>query len=433
MYKNLVDLIKSKKAIVSVIGLGYVGLPLALEIARGGFKIYGIDIDSVKVSNLKKSKSYIDDINDKDILTAIHSRLFIPVDNYEPIKESDIIIICLPTPLNKNKQPDLSCVQKAAEEISKKIKEGQLIILKSTTYPGTTEEVVLPVLQKKDFRVGINFFLAFSPERIDPGNKEFKTKNTPKIVGGVTKRCTDLAKMFFGSFIDSIVPVSSAKAAEMTKLLENIFRLVNISMINEIALLCDRMGIDIWEVIEAAKTKPYGFMPFYPGPGIGGHCIPVDPAYLSWKAHEYDFSTRFIDLAAEINDFMPQHTVNLIARALNKNNKSINGSKILLLGVSYKKNIKDTRESPTFPIFKQLINEGGKVIFSDPFINNIDIGGKTIKSKKITDKLLKEMDCVVVVTNHSCWNYEDIAKKSKLIVDTRNAVSNKKFKNIIKL
>jgi len=406
--QELKQRIQSKKAVVAVIGLGYVGLPLAHEIKKAGFEVIGIDIKKIKDKIIKTTTSY------------------------DELKKADIIIICLPTPLTKHKEPDMRYIKAGLREIKKRLQKDQLIILESTTYPGTTEELLLPKLESAGLKVGKDFYLGYSPERIDPGNKKFNIKNTAKLVSGATKNCTNLTKLFYEQFIDQVVPVSSPRSAEMAKLLENIFRIVNISMINELAMLCGKMDIDIWEVIEAAKTKPFGFMPFYPGPGVGGHCIGVDPFYLSWKAKEYGFFTRFIELSGEINELMPHYVVTKIIWALNNQKKPIKNSKILVFGVSYKKDIGDIRESPAIKIIWDLARKGAKISYHDPHVPEIKINNKKYKSIKLTSQIFKNTDCLLILTDHSGYDYEDLAKKAKLVIDTKNIVK-AKLRNVYKL
>ena len=442
---DLKNLIRTKKTKVAVIGLGYVGLPTAVEIAGAGYKVFGIDIKKQRVNSVNKGKSYILDVSSKVLKRVIKSKKLKAFNNYLPLKNANIVLICVPTPLDKNKVPDVSYIRSTTEEIAKYLHRGQLIILESSTYPGTTREIILPELEKpirqaqgKRLKVGRDFYLAFSPERIDPGNKEYKLKNVPRVVGGITKKCTKLATEFYRTFISGqVMSLSSAEAAEMTKLLENTFRLVNISMINELALLCGKMGIDIWEVIEGAKTKPYGFMPFYPSPKLGGHCIPLDPFYLSYKAKEYNFWTRFIELAGEINNQMPHVVVTMVIWALNSlnpklkmNPKPISGSKILVWGVSYKKDIGDTRESAAFDIIPDLLRKGAKIDYFDPFVKEFKVDNKTLKSIRYTPQFLKNYDLVLILTDHSGFDYNKLAKNSKLVVDTRNAIKSRKYKNV---
>lgn len=427
--KKLENLIKQKRAKVAIIGLGYVGLPHAVEIAKAGFRVCGLDIQKKRVDSVNKGKSYIRDVKDKDLKDVIQKNNLIATTDYSILKDSDVIIICVPTPLDKYKIPDISYIKNSANEIKERLKKGQLIILESTTYPGTTEEVLLPIFESKKMKVGADFYLAFAPERIDPGNKMPLSK-IPKVVGGITKNCTKIASLFYSQFLEKVHPVSSAKVAEMTKILENTYRLINISAINELSLLCGKMGIDIWEVIEAAKTKSYGFHPFYPSPKIGGHCIPLDPFYLSWKAREYNFWARFIELAGEINEQMPHYVVVRITSVLNKNKKPINGAKILIWGVAYKKDIDDPRESAAYDIIKELLRKKAKVDYFDPYIKEFDLGRKKLKSIKYSISNIRKYDLIIILTDHSGFDYEELAKNAKLIIDTRNAIKSRKYKNV---
>lgn len=430
-YMNLETLIKNKKAKVAVIGLGYVGLPTAVELAKTGFPVFGIDIKKERVNKVNNGKSYISDVPSRDLNKVIKTKKLKAFNSHQPLKKSNIVLICVPTPLDKNKVPDISYMVSTAEEIANYLHKNQLVILESSTYPGTTREVILPRLEKTKLKVGRDFFLAYSPERIDPGNKEYKLKDVSRVVGGITKNCTQLATEFYRSFINAQVsPVSSSEAAEMTKILENTFRLVNISMINELALLCGKMGIDIWEVIEAAKTKPYGFFPFYPSPKIGGHCIPLDPFYLSWKAKNYNFWTRFIELAGEINEQMPHYVVTRVNYVLNQEKKPVKDSKILVWGLSYKKDIGDVRESAASDVIFDLLRKGAKVDYFDPYVKEFKVDNKTLKSIRYSPTELKNYDLVLILTDHSGFNYDEVAKKSKLVVDTRNAIKSRKYKNV---
>jgi len=443
---NLKNLIKNKKAKVAIIGMGYVGVPHAVLIARAGFFVSGIDIQKKRVNNLNKGKSYIGDVSDEDLREIIKNKKFKAFNSFESLKAADIVTICVPTPLDKHKIPDISYIRKSTEEIKKRLHKNQLVILESTTYPGTTKEVILSLLEETGLKAGKDFHLAFAPERIDPGNK-MPLSEIPKVVGGITKECTKLATEFYRSFIQAkIIPVSSTGVAEMSKILENIFRLVNISMINELALLCGRMGIDIWEVIEAAKTKPYGFMPFYPSPKVGGHCIPLDPFYLGYKAKEYNFWLRFIELAGELNEQMPHYVMTKVIWVLNLKGKPMRGSKVLVWGVSYKKDIGDTRESAAFDIIADLARKGAKVDYFDPYVPKFEVKHRilkksiALKSVKYSPKNLKKYDLVLILTDHSDstsspqagFNYDEIAKNSKLVVDTRNAIKSRKYKNVIR-
>lgn len=412
--------IKEKKAKIAVIGLGYVGLPLAVEFAKAGFKVSGIDLNKDKVSIINDGKNYIQDVNEKELSEVVKTGYLSAHDDFSILSNIDAVSICVPTPLRKTKDPDISYIVEVTKEIKKYLHKGQLIVLESTTYPGTTDEVILSELQATDLNVGEDFFLAFSPERIDPGNKTYKTENTPKIIGGVTQKCTSTARLLYEHIIDTIVPVSSTKSAEMVKLLENTFRAVNIGMVNEIALMCDRLDINVWEVIEAAATKPFGFMPFYPGPGLGGHCIPVDPHYLAWKLKTVNYKARFIDLAEEINATMPSYVVSKISDALNNHQKSVKNSSILILGIAYKKDINDIRESPALDIIKFLVQKEAKVFYNDPYVHYLE-GYDDVKKIELEDGILQQMDCILIATDHSNYDFEWIVKNSTLVVDTRNA------------
>lgn len=431
---ELLKKIKNKEAKIAVIGLGYVGLPLAIEKAKAGFTVIGIERKKERVDKVNQGENYIPDVLDLDLENVVKNGFLKATQEFNVINDVDVIAICVPTPLDKNKNPVTKYIENVVDNSLPYVKRGQLFILESTTYPGTTEEVILPRIEKKGFEVGQDFFLAYSPERIDPGNKEYKTGNTPKVVGGVTPQCTKIAKSLYEQVISGeVFPVSSPKVAEMTKLLENIFRVVNVSLVNELALLCDKMKIDIWEVIEAAKTKPFGYMPFYPGPGLGGHCIPIDPFYLSWKAQEHDFTTRFIELAGEINDGMPDYVVSHISELLNTKSKCINGSKILLLGMAYKKDVDDLRESPAVKIANRLIDRGAELTYHDPYINNVSLDKKELKNQELSGQLISSQDLVVITTAHSGVDYETIVENAKLIFDTRNALKDFDESHIHKL
>jgi UDP-N-acetyl-D-glucosamine dehydrogenase len=424
-YKRLKDLINAKKLVAGVIGLGYVGLPLAMLISRKGFKVFGFDIDKEKILSLKNKKSYISHIPSEKIKEL---KNFYPTNDFSKLKNCDVIIICVPTPTTESNEPDLTPVINTSETIAKYLRKGQIVILESTTYPTTTRNVVKPILEKSGLKCGKDFYLAFSPEREDPGRKDYNTETIPKVVGGVDKISGELAGLFYSQVVKKVVPVSSAEVAEATKMLENTFRAVNIALVNELKMLFDRMGINIWEVIEASKTKPFGFMPFYPGPGFGGHCIPIDPFYLSYIAKKYDFPTRFIELAGQINVRMPEYVVEKVVDALNSKKKTINGAKILVLGLSYKKDIGDPRESPSFKIIELLEQKGAYVDYNDPYIPVAPKMRKFKVEKKsvcLTPKNIKRYDCVVIVTDHSSYDYEMILKNSKLIVDTRNVIKKK--------
>lgn len=425
--------IQNHKAKIGIIGLGYVGLPLAVEFADAGFSVTGFDVDPKKTKAINTGRSYILDIPQSRLAAAAKSKHLNATTDFGNLSKMDVIIICVPTPLRKTKDPDMSYIVAAVEKVRATLRKGQLIILESTTYPGTTRELVKQALEEKGFKVGSDFHLAFSPERVDPGNKSFGVKNTPKVVGGVTPRCTELAAALYGAIVSRVIPVSSPEAAEMIKLLENTFRAVNIGLVNEVALMCDRLGLDVWEIIDAAATKPFGFMPFYPGPGLGGHCIPLDPLYLSWKLKSLNFYSRFIDLASEINSNMPEHLVRKISESLNKFGKSIKGSKILVVGVAYKKDVNDTRESPALDVIELLEKRGGHVAYHDPFVPTLQVGPATFKSMALRPAILKKQDCVVITTNHSQLDVALLTQHSKLIVDSRNATKGVKSPKIVKL
>ena len=432
MISALLKKIKDKKINIGIIGLGYVGLPLAVEFARAGFKVCGIDINESRVDKINKGINYIPDVDTvlfKKLLADNRLKAF---SDYSCLKDTQAISICVPTPLIKTKEPDMSYILEATGQMLKYLKPGNIIVLESTSYPGTTEEIILPLLEKKGFKAGKDIFIAFSPERVDPGNKAYKTTNTPKIVGGVTPNCLKVVKALYGEAIDTVVPVSSSKSAEMVKLLENTFRAVNIGLVNEIAVMCDRLGIDVWEIIEAASTKPFGFMPFYPGPGLGGHCIPVDPHYLLWKLKTLDYKARFIELADDINAHMPHYIVTKISDTLNNMGKTIKNSNILILGMAYKRDTDDVRESPAFAIIDLLLKKGARVVCNDPFLNsNWKYTG--VKNAKLTVPLLKKAACAVICTDHSSYDYKKIVKNSKLVIDTRNATKGIKSPRIVKL
>ena len=422
MVKNaLLRKLNDRTAVIGIMGLGYVGLPLMLRFAEVGYRVIGIDTDAVKVARLQKGRSYIEHISDALIAKA-RATGFEATTDFALSKQADALLICVPTPLNRFREPDLSFVTGTMDSLVPHLRRGQLVCLESTTYPGTTEEELKPRIESRNLKVGTDIFLCFSPEREDPGNREFVTRTIPKICGGVTAACLEVGLAVYGQIIDKVIPVSSTRAAEMTKLLENIYRCVNIALVNELKMLCLRMGIDIWEVIHAASTKPYGFQPFYPGPGLGGHCIPIDPFYLSWKAKEWDFRTRFIELAGEINTAMPTHICTAIANALNSQRKAINGSKIMVLGAAYKKDIDDLRESPSLTIIELLRKAGADVSYNDPYIPVIGRGRHYDLEMQSTGlEQMGKFDCVVIVTDHSEYDYASIVRESQLVVDTRNA------------
>jgi len=419
---TLKDKIEKHTATAAVIGLGYVGLPLALEMVHAGFTVIGIDIDKKKVGSLEQGKSYILDVPENILKNALREKKFYPTNDFVMLRKADTISICVPTPLGKSRDPDISFILSATEEIKKHLRPDQLIVLESTTYPGTTEELILPELESTGLKVGKDFFLAFSPERIDPGNKVFTTRNTPKVVGGVTSRCKELAQAFYLQFMDRVVPVSSPKCAEMVKLLENTFRSINIGMVNEMALMCDLLGgVDIYEVIDAAATKPFGFIPFYPGPGLGGHCIPIDPHYLAWKLKALNFQARFIALASEINGMMPSVVSGLVTEALNRLEKSVRGANILILGAAYKKGVNDCRESPAIDVMRILNEKGAYISYNDPLVPKIDLGTRSLQSVELSPSLIATQDCLVILTDHDSYNYREILRAAKIVVDTRNA------------
>jgi UDP-N-acetyl-D-glucosamine dehydrogenase len=422
--------ILNRSAKLGVLGLGYVGLPLAVEMAKSDFHVTGIDIDGRRVDSVNEGVSYVSDVPNEALRAALAVGRIRATQSFAAVESVDTVSICVPTPLRKTKDPDLSYIIASAEAVHNHLRPGQLIILESTTYPGTTREVVLPILGKSGLQVGRDFFLAFSPERVDPGNKTYKTGNIPKVIGGITPRCTELATLLYQNFVERVVPVSSSESAEMVKLLENTFRSVNIALANEMARMCRKFGINVWEVIEAAKTKPFGFMPFYPGPGLGGHCIPVDPYYLTWKAKMNGFEPQLIEMAAIINSRMPEFTVSRIADGLNKQKKSLNGSRVLAVGITYKKDVSDTRESPALEVLKGLLEQGATVFYTDPFVPKIEIIGEIFESVSVTTHLLASMDCVVVLTDHSNFNYEMIAMESRLVLDCRNALKDFPRENV---
>lgn len=419
---DLEQRLEKRTAKIGIIGLGYVGLPLAVEYADAGFTVVGIDIDGRKVSRINFGENYISDVDDETLRKAVKNGKLSATTTYDLIPELDAIYICVPTPFNVNKDPDISYIIDSAEGVAKGLHKDQVVILKSTTFPETTEKEVLPILEKSGLKVGKDFYLAFSPERIDPGRKDFTTKNTPVVVGGVTEKCTKMAKLVIEQIIPHVHVVSNPRVAEMEKLLENIFRSVNIALVNEMARLCDRMGgIDIWEVVEAAATKPFGYMPFYPGPGIGGHCILVDPYYLAWKAREYDFHTSFIELAAKTNEDMPFYVAGLIRKALSNVEVAFKNANILILGISFKANIDDIRNSPALKVVELLLQRGAKtIIYNDPYVPEVKIDGKVFQSHELTAELLQKQDVVVVTTNHSDYDAKFIVENSKIVVDTRN-------------
>lgn len=431
--RNLEQKLRNKTAVIGIIGLGYIGLPLALAFSEAGFRVLGFDIKQKKVDLVNQGQSYIVDISGNRILSVVANNLLEATTDKSRLKEVDAICICVPTPLTKTKKPNLSYVIHESEEISKHLKPEQIVILESTTYPGTTREVVLPILERSGLQGGSDFYLAYSPERIDPGNKHYNVRNTPKLVGGLNSESTKLAELLYRHVSESVIPVFSPEVAEMAKEFENVFRIVNIALTNELAQLCERMDISVWEVIDAASTKPFGYMPFYPGLGVGGHCIPIDPHYLANKAREYDFHTRFIELAAEINEQMPYYVGSRIMEALATRGKSLNGAKVLVLGVAYKKDVEDTRESPSIKLIQHLLERGAQVSYNDPYVPEIQLPQATLTSVETNEECLSSMDCVVIATNHSCYTLEEIIAWSPLVFDTRGVTKGLKDENIIRL
>jgi UDP-N-acetyl-D-glucosamine dehydrogenase len=430
MKNDLISLITNKKAHIGVIGLGYVGLPLLVEFTSRGFTGTGFEVDEAKAKQINEGTSYIGDVASAKVKEVVDAKLLRATTNFDQLSECDAIIICVPTPLRKTKEPDVSYILAAAEQIAKRLRRGHMIILESTTYPGTTDEVLLPMFEEKGLKLDEDFLLAFSPERVDPGNPQFQTHNIPKVVGGVTEDSTTAAAHLYAQIVNDVYAVSSARVAEAAKLLENTFRAVNIGMANEMARLCYALNIDTWEVIRAAATKPFGFMPFYPGPGIGGHCIPLDPHYLSWKARQHGFDSRFISLAEEVNSRMPEHVVQLVADGLNDESKAMKGSNVLLLGVAYKKDINDVRESPALSIIDRLRAKGANVRYHDPFVSELrfddahtDSTGEPLSSVPLTSDELQAADCVIIVTDHSDIDYKHVCSQVPLIIDTRNALN----------
>jgi UDP-N-acetyl-D-glucosamine dehydrogenase len=429
---ELLKKIESKQAKLGVIGLGYVGLPLAVEFARAGFEVVGYDVDAGRVAELKAGRSYIPDVSSAHLAEVVKNGKFTATTDAKALSVVDIIDICVPTPLRKTKDPDMTYVVQAVDATAAILKKGQLIILESTTYPGTTVEVVQPALAAKGFKPGVDFYLAFSPERVDPGNPQYQTRNIPKVVGGINEDSTRAAVAFYSQVMDSVVPVSSPSVAEMVKLLENTFRAVNIGLVNELAMMCHRMNLDVWEVIDAAKTKPFGFMPFYPGPGLGGHCIPIDPHYLSWKARQYNFEARFIDLAGNINSAMPEFVVQRIIDALNAQKRPLNGSRIHIIGVAYKRDVNDLRESPALEVIELLAHRGATITYTDPYVPEFKHAGLDLKSVDEKD-MHKGADCGVIITDHKVFDYKAMVERFPLLVDTRNALKGVKSDKIFRL
>lgn len=425
--------LKDGSARVGVVGLGYVGLPLVVELCAAGYEVYGIDVDSRKVDSLKLGKSYITDVDDQELGPIIESGQFTPTTDFAIAGQLDAISVCVPTPLRKTKDPDISFVKSATEAVAKHLTADTLIVLESTTYPGTTEELMLPLLEAAGFEVGKDLFLAYSPERVDPGNPTYQTRNTPKVIGGVTATCTEFARAYYSGVVDTIHTVGSAREAEMVKLLENTFRAVNIALVNEMLLMCDRMDIDIWRVVEAAATKPFGFMPFYPGPGIGGHCIPIDPMYLSWKAKTYDFFNRFIELATDINGNMPRFVVTKLMNSLNDREQHLRGSSVLIIGMAYKPGVTDTRESPGIELFNILGEKGAVLSYHDPLVSELSISGKTYHSVELTPASIASFDCVLLATAQPGIDLGSLIENASLLFDTRNILKEFDSDNVVKL
>ncbi len=434
MKKDLQSKINDKTAVIGIIGLGYVGLPLAVEFANNSFTVLGIDIDKRKVEQLNRGENYIADISDDNLKQLVSSEKLSATNDFSALTNIDAVIICVPTPLNKLKDPDVSYILNVLDQLTKYVHTEMLISLESTTYPGTTRDLILPALEKRNLTAGKDFYLCFSPERVDPGNEYYQIKNTPKVIGGITEKCTAIGRLIYESIVDTVVLVSSPEAAETVKLLENTFRSINIGLANEVAIMCEKLGVDVWEVIDAAATKPFGFMKFSPGPGLGGHCIPIDPHYLAWKMKTLDYRARFIELAGEINTGMPLHILELINRGLNQFQKSIKGSKILVLGIAYKRDINDVRESPALDVMKLLERGGARVDYYDSYVTKIKWNDKDKFSKKnLTAETLHSYDAIVVLTDHSNVDYDLVKSESRLIVDTRNVFSGAKDSKIIRL
>ena len=430
---NFKTKIENREAQIGVIGLGYVGLPLAMEFVRAGFHVTGIDVDQEKVKKLKRGENYIQDVEDASVANAVAINQLSATSDFSVIQNLDAISICVPTPLNKQKNPDISHINSVMKNMKDFIHHNMLIVLESTSYPGTTRELVLPKLESKGLRVGHEFYLCFSPERVDPGNKKYKTANTPKVLGGITPNCGVMGELLYKTIVDEVVMVSSPESAEMVKLLENTFRAVNIGLANEVAIMCEKLGVDVWEVIDAAATKPFGFMKFTPGPGLVGHCIPIDPHYLSWKLKALDYNARFIQLAGEINTAMPLHVVGLVQKGLNQLRKSIRGSQILVIGVAYKKNVDDVRESPALDVMKLLENDGAELSFYDPYVSFVKLNGNGINGhKSLTEENLKNSDAVIIMTDHDQIDFQFIEENSDLIIDSRNVIK-KNQPHVIKL
>jgi len=419
---ELLGKIERREAVVSVVGLGYVGLPLAVEFAKEGYTVIGVDVAEDKVNLLNAGQSYIPDISSDELAKLVKSGKLSATIDFSALEKADAISICVPTPLGKSKDPDMSYVIAAAEQVAAYAHKGMLIVLESTTYPGTTDELVMPRLAKNGFVVGEDVFICFSPERIDPGNPTYHVRNTPKVIGGITPACVEVALALYSKAIDQVVPVSSTRAAEMVKLLENTFRLVNIGLVNEMAVMCDKLDVNVWEVIDAASTKPFGFMTFYPGPGLGGHCIPIDPLYLSWKLKALNYNAKFIELASAINSDMPLYVIDKVIDALNEERKSVKGSKILIMGVAYKRDINDIRESPALDVIRLLQERGADVSYNDPYIPDLAHEGLAMKSVDLSVDAVQASDCIVIVTDHTIYDYAMVGANARIIVDSRNAM-----------
>ncbi len=430
---NLKNKIENRDAQIGVIGLGYVGLPLAMEFVRAGFHVTGIDVDQEKVKKLNRGENYIQDIKDESVKNAVEMNQLSATSDFSVIQNLDAIFICVPTPLNKQKNPDISFINQVMENMKDFIHHDMLIVLESTSYPGTTRELILPEMESKGLRAGHEFYLCFSPERVDPGNEKYKTANTPKILGGITPKCGEMGEFLYETIVEQVVRVSSPETAEMVKLLENTFRAINIGLANEVAIMCEKLGIDVWEVIDAAATKPFGFMKFTPGPGLGGHCIPIDPHYLSWKLKTLDYNARFIELAAEMNTSMPFHMVDLVREGLNRKRKAISGSQILVIGVAYKKNVNDVRESPALDVMKLLENDGAELSFYDPYVSFVGLNGNRMMGiETLTKETLNNSDAIVIMTDHDQIDFQFVEENSDLIIDSRNVIKND-HPNVIKL
>jgi UDP-N-acetyl-D-glucosamine dehydrogenase len=430
---NLKNKIENRDAQIGVIGLGYVGLPLAMEFVRAGFHVTGIDVDQEKVKKLNRGENYIQDIKDEFVKNAVEMNQLSATSDFSVIQNLDAIFICVPTPLNKQKNPDISFINQVMENMKDFIHHDMLIVLESTSYPGTTRELILPEMESKGLKAGHEFYLCFSPERVDPGNEKYKTANTPKILGGITPKCGEMGEFLYETIVEQVVRVSSPETAEMVKLLENTFRAINIGLANEVAIMCEKLGIDVWEVIDAAATKPFGFMKFTPGPGLGGHCIPIDPHYLSWKLKTLDYNARFIELAAEMNTSMPLHMVDLVREGLNHNGKGIFGSQIIIIGVAYKKNVNDVRESPALDVMKLLKNDGAELSFYDPYVSFVGLNGNRMMGiETLTKETLNNSDAIVIMTDHDQIDFQFVEENSDLIIDSRNVIKND-HPNVIKL